>query len=405
MCYNARNVFELAKHHESAKQRCGLYVHIPFCKTKCGYCDFYSVPTGLQPTRPLVDRVCTELEHRLADHSLRMTTVFVGGGTPTLLPPADLRALLETLSRCVVITDLEEFTVEANPASVDDRKAALLVENGVGRVSMGAQSYFPKELEALERIHCPDDIGPSVELLRRHGIGQVNLDLMFGIPSQSLVTWRESLARTIDLGVDHISAYGLTYEPGTRLTAMRRAGHVTPCDEDLETDMYLLAIDVLNEAGFEQYEISNFARPGCRCSHNLNYWRNGAYVGVGPSASGFVHGRRYKNVPDIVRYVRMMDQSGTAEIEAETPDVSTLAMELVMMQLRLVEGLSIELFHNCTGEDPLGLFQPLLDRFVEDHLVVISDSHISLTRTGRLVANEVIRQLSSACELAVEPTA
>jgi len=378
----------------AANPHCGLYVHVPFCETKCGYCDFYSVALKDRKTAPLVQRLERELRLRLSDASRGVRTIFCGGGTPTLLPLDELTKLLRCLSELVRIAELVEFTVEANPATVDAAKAELLVASGVTRVSMGAQSFFVEELARLERLHSPDDIPPSVSVLRGCGVRQINLDLIFGIPGQSLDTWSQSLRRAIDLGPDHIACYGLTYEPGTRLTAQRRTGRVIPCEENLEADMYLSAIDTLAAAGFRQYEISNFAKPGCECRHNRMYWRNQPYIGVGPSAAGYVDGRRYKNVADIAGYIRMIDRQGHAEAESEIVEGETLMHELLLMQLRLNEGLSIDDFRARTGVDPRTAFNGALSRLTDLGLVWISPTHIALTRQGRLVADAVMVELS-----------
>ncbi len=263
---------------------------------------------------------------------------------------------------------------------------------------MGAQSFIPEELATLERIHSPDDIAPSVATLRRNGVAQLNLDLIFGIPGQTLETWSQSLHRTIELEPDHIACYGLMYEPGTPLTALRNAGRMIPCEESLEADMFEHMIDTLTAHGYEQYEISNFAKPGCRSEHNLIYWRNQPYIGVGPSAAGCLNGRRYKNVADVAGYVRMMDQQGHAEVETETIDNEKLITELIMMQLRLVEGLSIKAFRRRTGIDPLTLFAPTLDRMADQGLLTVTDTHIALTRAGLLLGDSVMAELVSAAD-------
>jgi oxygen-independent coproporphyrinogen-3 oxidase len=377
----------------------GLYVHIPFCETKCGYCDFYSVPLRGRATGPVVDRVCRELSDRVAIAGLPLRTVFIGGGTPTLLPFEELARLLQTINDATHSYEIEEFTVEANPATVEPAKAGLLTRCGVNRVSMGAQSFFPAELAVLERIHSPEDIAPSVSFLRDAGVPCINLDLIFGIPGQTMHTWRESLNRAIGLNVEHIACYALTYEPGTPLTARLQHGRITPCEEDLEAEMHLRAVEVLAEAGFLQYEISNFAKPGCECRHNLIYWRNEPYIGVGPSAAGCYGGRRYKNVSDNVRYVRMFDERGHAEMESEVISPSMLVTEMILMQLRLNEGLSIARFRERTGLDPVELFDGALNRVTNLGLLTVSDCAIALTRSGRLVANDVMAELAAAADV------
>jgi len=382
---------------------CGLYAHVPFCETKCGYCDFYSVPTHNRRTAPLVAALQRELTHRLSQPPYPVRTVFCGGGTPTILPTDELRSLLSCIGGLVPLGTLAEFTVEANPATVDEEKANVLSEAGVTRVSMGAQSFFTEELATLERLHTPDDIAPSVATLRRAGIAQINVDLIFGIPGQTVQTWRESLTRAIALDPDHIACYGLTYEPGTRLTAMRDHGRMTPCGESLEVDLYETTTEQLAKAGLAQYETSNFAKPGCESQHNLIYWRNEPYVGVGPSGTGCVHGRRYKNVADVNAYVRRIQAEGTAEASTEIITREMLMHEMLMMQLRLLEGLSVADFMKRTGANPWELFRIIIKRLATQGLIAVSDTHIALTPRGRLLSDAVITEFALACGNAEVP--
>ncbi len=368
----------------------GLYLHIPFCQAKCGYCDFYSVAVCDLPTLPLIQAVARELAGRLADAPDPITTVFVGGGTPTVLATAELAELMRPLKKIVDRHRPAEFTVEANPGTVEDSKLDLLTEAGVDRISMGAQSFHWSELETLERIHAPDDIPKGVQACRRHGFGRINLDLIFGIPGQTLANWRESLRRTIDLGVEHVACYGLTYEPGTPLTARRQRGLIVPCDDELEAEMYLAAIDDLQAGGYEQYEISNFARPGQRCLHNLTYWRNQPYVGVGPSAAGYLDGVRYKNVPSIEGYVQAIEQEGHAVVESEKLTGAALAGETAMLQLRLNEGLVFDEFLRRTGIDGRDGFANSIARYAEKGWLTVTERGVALSRTGRLMADAVI---------------
>ncbi len=374
----------------------GLYVHIPFCETKCGYCDFYSLAMKDRPTKPLVGAIVRELTQRRAATDEEVETIFVGGGTPTLLPVDGLKRLVDGIGAFIGGAVLKEFTVEANPASVDTEKIGVLRAGGVDRISMGAQSWHQAELTALERLHNPGDIVEGVRLCRAHDIGRINLDLIFGIIGQTMASWMDSLDRTIDLGVEHISCYALTYEPGTRLTALRDAGRLKPCDESLETEMYLAAIERLAKAGYEQYEISSFAQPGQRCMHNIVYWRNGSYVAVGPSAAGFVGGERYRNVPDLAEYVRRMDRDGTAEIERERITGATLAGETLMMGLRLNEGVELARLGIPAGA-PLS---PAVDRRIRLHgdggLLEHHGDYLRLTPRGRLVGDAIISDLFAA---------
>ncbi len=372
---------------------CGFYVHVPFCETKCGYCDFYSVPLMDRPTSPLVARLVTDIEGRAGEYSGDIVTMFIGGGTPTVLPISDFRALFSALGDVAGTHKPREFSVEANPATLDEVKMEILASAGVDRISMGGQSWHPSELETLERLHSPSDIAPGVALARRFGIGRINLDLIFGIPGQTLETWAESLRKTIDLGVDHIACYGLTYEAGTRLTSQLRAGVLTPCDENLEADMFELAVEMLRGDGYAQYEISNFARPGQACLHNLIYWRNDMYIGAGPSAAGYVDGVRYKNVSDVGRYVQMIDSVGHAVLQKERVTGAALAGETLMMQLRLNEGIALGLFASRTGIDLQQVCGSRLEMLRGRGLVDVLEDVVRLTDAGRLVADSIISDL------------
>lgn len=367
-----------------------LYIHVPLCQSKCGYCDFYSVAIEERGIQPLISRMVADLQHRVTQQQASVRTIFVGGGTPTVVPIGELRTLFGELRGIVDGNQVREFTVEANPATLDDEKLAVLTATGVDRLSLGAQSWHVQELAALERLHSPGDITNSVKLSRDHALDNINIDLIFGIPGQTLSSWRDSLQRTIDLGVEHVSCYGLSYEPGTRLSAQLNSGRIKRCDEDLEADMYLQAMDTLATHGFEHYEISNFARPHRRCLHNMAYWRNEPYIGVGPSAVGFINCERYRNVPDIEAYIRSMDRYGHAVCESEHVSGARLAGEMVMMQLRLNEGVDVTCFSDRTGIDPRQAFKTSLARYIDMGLVIDSGRSLSLTQSGRLVADTII---------------
>lgn len=377
----------------------GLYVHVPFCTTKCGYCDFYSVTLEGRNTGRAAACLRRELGARSQELDIGPSTVFMGGGTPTLLPHADLRALLDCVGRHLKPQRLQEFTVEANPATLDDAMATLLLGAGVNRISLGAQSFEMADLAVLERIHDPADIEASLRTARRTGFERLNLDLMFGIPGQSLQGWLSNLNRAVDLAPDHLACYGLTYEPGTALTARRDRGLIVPCVEDLEAEMYLACIDTLADAGYEQYEISNFARPGQRCLHNVNTWRNRPYVGVGPSAASYIDRVRRRNVPNLDRYIQMIELQGTACVDTEALDALERAGESAMLALRTTEGIPVKRFREETGFDPLLLFRDQVGRFQElgllesfEDRISPDDRHIRLTRRGFLLADAVMAE-------------
>ena len=377
---------------------CGLYIHIPFCNARCGYCDFFSVvPGSPDASAGLVDALVKELRHRTSEPGTAIDTIFVGGGTPTVLAEADLERLLHAAAERG--GPVGEFTVEANPESLTGAKAAVLAAAGVNRISIGAQSFADPELRVLERLHNARQIADAVQIARRHGIPRIGLDLIFGVPGQTPASWGESLRQAVDLEVEHVSCYGLTYEHGTRLARSAAEGRIRPCEEELEAAMYLHAIDVLTAAGFEHYEISNFARPGGRCRHNMIYWRSEPFLGVGPSAAGCPDGRRYRNVADIDEYIRRIEQTGCAEEESEHLRGAALAGEMTMLGLRLIEGLDVAAVRQCTGVDVFTACTEVLTRHADRSLIEARPDRIALTRDGLLVADTIIADLMAALDV------
>lgn len=396
----------------------GWYVHLPFCHTKCGYCDFYSVPTQPEAVGELTAAIGTEICRR--DPGRPIATVFVGGGTPTVLPAEALETILRAIPRRFAEPHVE-FTVEANPSSADELKLDLLRRCGVNRVSFGAQSFHRDELAVLERLHDPVHIPEAVQLARRAGFDNVNLDLIFGVPGQTLERWLDSLMRAIDLGVEHIACYSLMYEDGTALTKRRRMGQIQPIDEEVEAEMYERTIDTLTADGYEHYEISNFARRGRRCRHNLIYWRNEEYVGIGPSAVSYIDGVRSKNVADYRQYIDALEGKASGDnrptrtavvdggitvrslrvlgghpdalaVESEKLEGEAHARETAIQMLRLTEGIDVAQFRQRTGFDPLELFDGPIRQFTTGGLIEVTQGSIRLTRRGLLLANRVMQE-------------
>lgn len=374
----------------------GLYVHLPFCTTKCGYCDFYSLPTLPELIDGLTDALDAELTGR--DPGRPIETVFIGGGTPTILPAAALKRVLDRVSRAA--GGVQEFTCEANPSSTDELKLSLLRQSGVNRISFGAQSFDRDDLAVLQRLHDPGHIEESVSAARAAGFDNLNLDLIFGIPGQSPDRWRESLRRAIELEPDHLSCYSLMYEPGTQLTRLRQQGQLSPCDEDHEIEMFEMTGDVLAAAGYGRYEISNFALPGRECRANIIYWENREYLGVGPSAVSYLDGVRRKNIADVRRYVeRRGGMAGDIVAEREQLSPPDRALETAMQMLRLAIGIDRRRFEELTGFSADSMLAERLTPFVEMGLVVADDRGWRLTSRGLMVSNRVL------AELAPEPAA
>jgi oxygen-independent coproporphyrinogen-3 oxidase len=378
----------------------GLYVHVPFCFHKCHYCDFYSFVDREDRQPEYVDRLLREADAAVACGVFRrpLETTFVGGGTPTLLRPELLRRLLNGITERIPLRAAAgefEWTVEANPETVTEAVARVLVESGVNRVSLGAQSFDPRHLKTLERWHDPASVARAVALLRAVGIRRINLDLIFGIPGSTLDEWKSDLEQALALGPEHLSCYGLTYEPNTAMTKRLELRQFEPCDEDLEAAMYEWTLDRTFAAGFEQYEISNFARPGEACRHNLLYWRNADWWALGPSASAHVQGIRWKNLPHLSRWLQSGsgDDCSSPVQDVEQVDVETRAGELLMLGLRLREGMSEAEVDSCCAGRAAERRRAALAAGFERGLLERNDGRIRLTRAGQLLTDELLGEL------------
>ena len=333
-----------------------LYIHVPFCASKCEYCAFYSHPAN----GDMVDRYVSALlrEFELVKWSGRPKTVFFGGGTPTFLNLRQWERILKAMERLDLL-GAEEWTVECNPATVSDDKARLLRSFGVNRVSMGVQSLNEELLERLGRIHTREQVFRSFETLRRAGFDNINLDLMFAIPGQTMSLWRETLAEAAALGSEHLSCYEVIFEEDTPLFVQLQAGQFS-VDEDLACDMYEELMSFSQNHGFEQYEVANFARrhsaafpdpPDLACRHNVNYWRGGDCFGLGPSATEYVGGVRTKNCSNTVRYCERLESGERALEWREQLSPLARAGETAAFGLRMNSGWSFRVFEEITGYD------------------------------------------------------
>ncbi len=363
------------------------YVHVPFCAHRCGYCDF-AIAVGHDDLRDqYVDAIAVELMS--LDRPQEVDTLFLGGGTPSHLSAPQLARLLGILLRWLPLRPGHEFSIEANPDSLDADKVAILADHGVNRVSLGAQSFQPRLLQALGRQHSADEVPLAVERVRTH-IDVVSLDLIFGVPGQTLGEWQDDLRRALALAPDHIATYGLTYEKGTPLWKERQRGTVRSLDEEAELSLYSWAIDTLEAAGFEQYELSTFAQRGRRCRHNSVYWANRAYFGFGMGAARYLNGRREVNTRSLHTYLRraLAGQSPTFQAEELPPDER--ARETLALGLRRAEGVSRTGFHEQTGLELDSLAGPAISRQVGLGVLRDDGERVELTRRGKYVADAVI---------------
>ncbi len=363
----------------------GLYVHVPFCWSKCRYCGFYSVPVAGRDTGRLVRAMLRELDRY---DGVEFCTAYVGGGSPTALPANQLIGLVRRITER--FPQVGEFTVECNPGQVGAELLTGLRQAGVNRLSFGAQSFRAAELELLGRAHTVEDIGRAVELAGRAGFDNVGLDLIFAIPGSTPADWQCSVEAAIGLGVQHVSAYSLSFEPGTVFDVWRRSGRLTPVDEELDRAMYELVIERLGQAGLKQYEISNFARPGSECRHNLGYWANRPYVGIGPGAASYWQGGRVMHDPDIERYVAAAESGRAVPGEVQPVDTADAVCETAVLSLRTRAGIDLAMFRRKTGRDAIRTFAEPIRRYRDLGLMEVTDRAVRLAQRALPIADSIL---------------
>jgi oxygen-independent coproporphyrinogen III oxidase len=372
------------------------YIHIPFCESKCGYCDFASVANADSQMENYLVALEREIESELTEPQ-PVDSIFVGGGTPTWLPEPLLDRVLAAIRQWFPGSTSLEWTVEANPNTLSVEKVRLLAHQGVNRVSLGAQTFSSPLLAVLERTHDPDSIEQAIGWLAPL-IPNLSIDLIFGIPGQRLTDWERDLSRAATLPITHVSNYGLTYEKGTKLWREWRQGKVTPIANDLEADLFAFAMNFWKERGWKQYEISNYASPRSgteyhECRHNLVYWRQQSYWGFGCGAARFVDGVRSLNARDLNAYLSrvMAGESPTVQSERLTP--RAFALEMLLVGLRLREGLDPRLFHERTGFELVELLKPILRLPWDEPVMEINETQVRLTNRGVFIADSLFAKL------------
>ena len=373
------------------ESKAALYIHIPFCANKCPYCAFYSEPIKNHNPELLVDALIAEMSRY--DFSKNFSTAYIGGGSPSCLPGEQLLRLVNKVKSCCF--EIEEFTIEANPGQVESSTLLQLRKAGVNRLSIGAQSFRKEQLQFLGRKHSVEDIGRAVSLGQQSGFENISLDLIFAIPGSTLEFWQFSLKSAISLGVQHISAYSLTYEQNTPLKKAVDAEIILPLDEETDRQMYESAINQLGRSGFNQYEISNFAKPGFECKHNLTYWANRPYVGIGPAASSSWQGTRTANIADINGYIEAINKGQSAVVESDAINPTDFACETAVLNLRRMLGINLEEFKNQTGFDALELFAETISRYETLGLMEKGDDSLFLTRHAIPIADSILCDFSS----------
>lgn len=385
-----------------------LYLHVPFCRTKCTYCAFNAYANQDQLIRPFVEALRREICH-VGAHAPghHVFSVFFGGGTPSMLSSQQIAVIIKTIAGCFNLESGAEISLEANPNDITVEYAQALRDAGVNRISLGMQSANEKELKLFARRHDNDQTARAVSAVRMAGFENVNIDLIYGIPHQTLLDWEWTLEQMLKLQPDHVSLYALGLEEGTPIYDWVARGRLPVPDDDLAADMYELATDLLAEAGYDQYEISNWSKPGYQCRHNLQYWRNLSYLGLGPGAHGYAGGMRYAVVSVPSLYMELLtsnldDSEALAFPLSPAADKTTVAVvdrvsemtDTLLMGLRLTqEGVERTQFRARFGIDITDAYSVVIDHFVRLGLLEVTERRVRLTRKGRLLSNQLFREL------------
>lgn len=374
-----------------------LYVHIPFCIKKCVYCDFYSVPfPRREVVRDYINAIHKEISLKKLNAELR--SIYIGGGTPTILSGDDVSKIMNAIKNEYYVNPDAEISIEANPCTITEEKAEMLLKSGINRISIGVQSFFDDELEMLGRSHSSEDAIKAVIAAKRAGFKNISIDLIYGMPSykdhaidkkSEFQKWEYSLKTAIGMSPEHISVYELTPEKNTPLYEDIKSGRIVMPDEEAVLEMYYAALDIIKRHGYIHYEISNFAKSGYECIHNLNYWNRGEYIGIGVGAFSFFNGKRFSNVRDLSRYIESLNKAIIPVDEEIEITEKEAIREFVFLGLRKTEGIDLCLL----PVDRQGLFDNTIKDLISQGLVEIKDNHLRLTEKGLVLSNEVILQI------------
>ncbi|OHB59024.1 MAG: hypothetical protein A2173_07360 [Planctomycetes bacterium RBG_13_44_8b] len=357
-----------------------VYIHIPFCKSKCFYCGFFSKPPNQYDVKKLLNAQIAELKKSSLNKPVQ--TLYIGGGSPASIGAETLCVFLAQVVKLTGRAD--EFTIEINPADVDEAFLKKLFDIGVNRTSIGAQSFIQSELDFLGRRYNVEKIEETIEEAKEAGFENIGLDLIFAIPNSNLNNWRQTLTKAIESDVQHISAYSLTYEKNTPLEKVKSAGKIKAVDEELDRKMYETAIEILGSAGFEHYEISNFAKAGFECRHNLTYWKNDFYLGIGPAACRYIGDSRFENINDIEKYITQKEVAITKISPQER------ACQTAVLGLRLIKGINLTEYKQKTGFDICKLFGSSIEKNLKLEFLQLKDNRLSLTKQALPIADSVL---------------
>lgn len=371
----------------------GLYIHIPFCKSKCYYCDFNSLACAEGFIPGYFEALKEEL--RLCSESLKnreIETVFIGGGTPSYVDPAYIYETLASIQQFGAIKKDAEISIETNPGTLSYEKLAAYRAMGINRLSIGLQAWQNPLLKSIGRIHCREEFVNNYQQARKAGFRNINIDLMFGLLGQSLQQWEETLDNVLLLQPEHISAYSLKVEEGTVFGDRYEAGELVPVEDELDREMYYKAIEKLILYGMKHYEISNFALPGYECRHNKIYWEAGEYIGIGAGAHSYSKNYRYNNHSGIENYVSEVKNGRLPQENLEFISKRESISEYIILGLRFVDGINLRDFQNRYGEDIFELYGGTIRRFTDKKLLLVQENQMKLTAKGLDFANDVMAE-------------
>lgn len=369
----------------------GIYIHIPFCKSRCIYCGFYST-TLLDLRKKYINAVCREMELRKNYIREPFSTIYLGGGTPSLLDEAELTKLFLYINNVYDVDRNAEITMECNPDDITPKFTNMLSHLPINRVSMGAQTFADSRLRLLHRRHNSDEVKHAVKLLREAGIKNISIDLMFGFPDESLSQWKEDISAALALNIEHISAYSLMYEENTPLWKMLDTGKVKEIDEELSLTMFKELVCQLTDAGYEHYEISNFARPGYRSRHNSSYWHQVPYIGLGAAAHSFDLNSRQWNVADLKLYIEEIN-NGIIPMEREELDNDTTFNDIITTALRTSDGIDLNALETRLGKRYRNTLISAAGKHLEQGLLEIRHDRLRLTSEGIFISDMVMSDL------------
>ncbi len=365
-----------------------LYLHIPFCVRKCAYCDFPSYPNCLHHLSDYVNALISEITSASRRYPDRIVnTIFFGGGTPSLLSGAQMQTLMDTVRACFRVAEDAEISMEANPGTLTPENLIEYRASGINRLSIGVQTMNDRLLHAIGRIHTRSDAIEAVRLARSAGFDNINLDLMYGLPGQSEEDFAETLRDALRLNVEHLSMYSLIVEEGTPLCEQFEAGKITLPDDEATLNMQHAAAELLRRHDMHRYEISNYAKPGFECRHNMVYWHRGEYLGLGCAAHSLMEEMRFSNTPDLYEYL-----SGVREFDRQPLDFADVLEETVMLSLRTVRGMDMDEYRMLCGVD-YPVKKRIIDRLMREDMALLTAGRLSLTERGMDVLNAVIEAL------------